>query len=86
MSKFLVDVADGGDGVRDFRAKQFLITLAQPEHRLFDGAFREAQLGGDLCLRPRFLFIGEKRPQAREVRGAAFGGVFLSQLFEYTLQ
>jgi hypothetical protein len=86
MSKFLVDVADSGDGVRDFRAKQFLITLAQPEHRLFDGTFGDTQNGGDFRLRSRFFFVGEKRLQARELRGAAFGGVFLPQVLEHTVQ
>ena len=50
VPQFLVDIAQRDNRLRHFGAKQFLMALAQPKHRLLHCAFGDAQVGRDLRL------------------------------------
>ena len=76
MAEFFVEFAWIGNGLRQFRAKEFSESLPQPIDRGSDGPFGHAQGGGYSGILALLDFTGQERLECVERGGVAAVSVF----------
>ena len=86
MPDFIIDVGRSGDGIGHLFVQQLAIALAQPPHRLFNGADAQAQLCANLGLRLFSMFVRKKASQAIEKAQPAGRFVILAETFQDLIQ
>ncbi len=82
MPDFIIDVGCSGDGIGHLFVQKLAIALAQAPHRLFNGAYAQAQLSPNLSLRLFGRLVGQKASQGIEQTQPASRFVLLAETFQ----